>query len=164
MKEGKIDELKNHFEKDGWRLHHFYKDGDAEKCFLTEFLAAENKEFLETEYVTLSEKALLHGSGPNYKTLFANEKWVNSFIKNCKDEYGFAIGDEAIQDAFVAAEAKGTPDIWKSARQALGISKPAAPKGQSEERPQEAEGAKEKAEGEGEKPAEPEKKEEEVAA
>lgn len=157
MKEGKIDDLKNHFTKDGWRLHHFYRDGVDEKCFLSDFLAAENKEFLESEYVTLSEKALLFGAEPNYKAFFANEKWVDSFNKNCKEEFGFVCANEALQNAFLEAEAKGTPEIWKLARHNLGISKPAGPKGVSDDRPQE------KAQ-EGEKAAEPEKKEGEEAA
>jgi hypothetical protein len=119
----KVEELKKVFKDEGWRLHHFYKEGEVEKSYLSVMLAQENKNFLVTDNVTLSEKALLHvqNDKANYVLFFENENWVKAFNETCKDQWGITASDQKLQDAFLAAEVKGNADIWKAARQNLSI-------------------------------------------
>ena len=100
----------------------------------------------------MSEKALCEvvSEKTNYSLVFANEEYVKAFNATCLDQFGFVAGDEKLQEAFVEAEARGTPDVWKSARANLGIALAVK-----------AEGGEKKGEGEEPKKEEEAKKEEE---
>lgn len=114
---GKIEEVKLHYDKE-FRVHHFYKEGDKEVSYLTKLLVEDKSNVLNSNYLTVSEEALLEKNGDktNYQLLFANAAYLKKLSENYKD-YGFEVKNKDLHAAFNSAEqASSDKETFKNLR------------------------------------------------
>lgn len=88
----------------GFRLHHFYEEGDKKQSYLSYCLRSNAKEILSTEYSTLSNECLLEevDGKKNYELFLKEAKWVKQIVVNYgTGEYGFDVEDENLRKALM---------------------------------------------------------------
>lgn len=120
---GKLEEVQKHY-KEGFRLHHTFKEGDKENCYLSLVLAEDKSGVLKSEYLSVSEDALLRkcGDKANYESLFEKDDYMKQLATNYADNYGFEMKNETLIKAFNDAEGRsGDKDTYKKLREIFGV-------------------------------------------
>jgi hypothetical protein len=96
------------FHKNGWRMHHSYKEGDVETYYLTTLICRESDGVLFSDLISVSQESLLHKS--NYLYLFPKSHFRKALANSYNTEYGFKITDPVLIEAFDKEEEKLAKD------------------------------------------------------
>ena len=127
LNSGDIGNVKTHYDS-GFRVHHMYKaEGqEAESSYLSLILADDKSKVLTSEYLSVSEAALIEKSGDkqNFETLFANKEAMVNLAKLYSSSYGFEIKNEALVTAFNNAAGSAADEdkaTYKTLRECFGV-------------------------------------------
>ena len=103
------------FSKEGWRLHHSFKEGDKSRTWLSVALRGDKKNIFESQFLTVDEASLVEEN--NFEIFFANEAYLKQLEKNYKENGGFKVTNADLIKAFEKAESKSTDaDLYKNLR------------------------------------------------